>query len=234
MALVVDLCRVLSSGSGHSLTSEPNHEPRPVWTVRDEVDELARRVRAALTTPLAAADRIELAERIELKQEYGAWFYYHFMVPLRQRDEALQLAFQQQLRERFGPRYEYYIARLQEGQVNQLLVKLRQPDNRRSVTAFRLRAAGQDPELNRLTFEGCDFNYIFAMRLWSLSALEDRTGSAYLNSPMPTAAWLNPHLTTGFAVEISKHFNIQPHVAQLRISRMRRSGWTEAEVRAGL
>ncbi len=39
------------------------------------------------------------------------------------------------------------------------------------------------------TFQGCDFN---------------------LSYGVPIAAWLNPHLTTGYAVEISKYFNIQP------------------------
>jgi hypothetical protein len=94
------------------------------------------------------------------------------------------------------------------------------------------RAAGQ--ELNPLAFVGCDFNYIFAMRLWSLSALQDRTGSGYANSPMPIATWLNPHLTTGCAVEISRHFNIQAYGAQNRIGAMRHLRWTEAVARAGL
>ncbi len=51
---------------------------------------------------------------------------------------------------------------------------------------------------------------------------------------MPIAAWLNPHSTTGYAVEISKFFNIQPLGMQFMLSRMVASGLTMEEARAVL
>jgi hypothetical protein len=36
------------------------------------------------------------------------------------------------------------------------------------------------------------------------------TRRGFAGSPVPIAAWLNPHSTTGRAVEVSKHFNTQP------------------------
>jgi hypothetical protein len=58
---------------------------------------------------------------------------------------------------------------------------------------------------------------IMAMRLWSLAgALHapffvggGRGAGGFAGSMVPIAAWLNPHLTTGYAVEISKFCNIQ-------------------------
>jgi hypothetical protein len=66
-----------------------------------------------------------------------------------------------------------------------------------------------------LTFVGCDFNFIMAMRLWSLSGAQDGPfcvgggAGGFLGSLVPIAAWLNPHSTTGLAIEVSKFFNIQ-------------------------
>jgi hypothetical protein len=37
-----------------------------------------------------------------------------------------------------------------------------------------------------------------------------RSAGGFVRSLVPSAAWLNPHLTTGYAVEVSKFFNIQP------------------------
>ncbi len=89
-----------------------------------------------------------------------------------------------------------------------------------------------------LTFKGCDFNCIFAMRLWSLSGTRDapffvggRAGGFHA-SLVPIAAWLNPHLTTGYAVEVSKFFVIRPWGRQLMITRMVASGLTMEEARA--
>jgi hypothetical protein len=76
----------------------------------------------------------------------------------------------------------------------------------------------EGPQL-QLTFVGCDFNFIMAMRLWSVAGVQE--GRFYvgggggapcglIGSCVPIAAWLNPHLTTGYAVEMSKYFNIQP------------------------
>jgi hypothetical protein len=71
-----------------------------------------------------------------------------------------------------------------------------------------------------LTFEGCDFNFIFAMRLWSLAGAQDGTffagasAGGLMGSLVPIAAWLNPQSTTGYAVEVSKFFNIQPYGIQ--------------------
>ncbi len=91
-----------------------------------------------------------------------------------------------------------------------------------------------------LTFEGCDFNFIMAMRLWSLAGARDgrffvgsRAGG-FLGSLVPIATWLNPHLTTGYAVEVSKFFNIQPRGMQFLIASMVRSGLTMEEARAVL
>ncbi len=74
--------------------------------------------------------------------------------------------------------------------------------------------------------------YDIAMRLWSLSGV---TGApffpgagihgGFLRSLVPIAAWLNPLLTTGYAVEISKYFNMQPRGMQ---------NWLEAAVASGL
>jgi hypothetical protein len=55
----------------------------------------------------------------------------------------------------------------------------------------------------------------------------------YIGSHVPIAAWLNPHLTTGYAAEVSKHLNIQPYGEQMRITRMVASGWTEEAARGG-
>jgi hypothetical protein len=48
---------------------------------------------------------------------------------------------------------------------------------------------------------------------------------------VPIAAWLNPHSTTGCAVEVSKFFNIQPFGMQNMLSRMVASGLTMEEAR---
>ncbi len=61
--------------------------------MQDEVDELARSVREELATPLGPLERFELANIIELKQEYAATFYYHFMVPLRQQPDPRRVHF---------------------------------------------------------------------------------------------------------------------------------------------
>jgi hypothetical protein len=70
------------------------------------------------------------------------------------------------------------------------------------------------------------------MRLWSLSGV---TGApffpvagihgGFLRSNVPIAAWLNPLLTTGYAVEVSKYFNIQPRGM---------GSWLECVVGSGL
>jgi hypothetical protein len=58
------------------------------------------------------------------------------------------------------------------------------------------------------------FNYIFAMRLWSLAGAQDGPLYAggfvggFAGSLVPIATWLNPHSTTGLAVEVSKFFNM--------------------------
>jgi hypothetical protein len=90
-----------------------------------------------------------------------------------------------------------------------------------------------------LTFKACDFNFIFAMRLWSLSGVDGAPffpgvgiPGGFLSSPVPIAAWLNPHLTTGYAVEISKFFNIQSFGMQDMLTRMVASGLTMEEARA--
>jgi hypothetical protein len=44
----------------------------------------------------------------------------------------------------------------------------------------------------------------------------------------------DPHLTTGFAVEVSKFFNIQPRHRQSMLTSMVRSGLTMEEARAVL
>jgi hypothetical protein len=49
---------------------------------------------------------------------------------------------------------------------------------------------------------------------------------------VPIAAWLNPHLTTGYAVEVSKFFNIQPRGMGQLLASMVRSGLTMEEARA--
>jgi hypothetical protein len=38
---------------------------------------------------------------------------------------------------------------------------------------------------------------------------------------VPMAAWLHPHLTTDYAVEISKYFNVQPFGRQMMLERER-------------
>ncbi len=53
----------------------------------------------------------------------------------------------------------------------------------------------------------------------------------FLGSLVPIAAWLNPHLTTGYAVEVSKSFNIQPRGMGQLLASMVRSGTME-EARA--
>jgi hypothetical protein len=53
-----------------------------------------------------------------------------------------------------------------------------------------------------------------------------------LGSLVPIAAWLNPLLTTGYAVEISKYFNIQPRGMQNWLESMVASGLTMEEARA--
>jgi hypothetical protein len=49
---------------------------------------------------------------------------------------------------------------------------------------------------------------------------------------VPIAAWLNPHSTTGYAVEVSKHFNILPWGTQRMVAAMVASGLTMEEARA--
>jgi hypothetical protein len=59
---------------------------------------------------------------------------------------------------------------------------------------------------------------------WSSS--EDRVlGSPRLGSMVPIAAWLNPLLITGYAVEVSKNFHIQPRGM---------GSWIECTVASGL
>jgi hypothetical protein len=112
-----------------------------------------------------------------------------------------------------------------------------------------------------LTFKGCDFNFIFALRLWSLAGAQGPFAGAALAGALAGAraepslqarpladswaAWcplrvvcsrglrLNPHLTNGYAVEVSKFFNIQPYGMQYMISRMVASGLTMEEARGG-
>jgi hypothetical protein len=62
---------------------------------------------------------------------------------------------------------------------------------------------------------GCDFKFIMAMRLWSFAGALHAPlfvgggAGGFAGSLVPMAAWLNPHSTTGCAVEVSKFFNIQ-------------------------
>ncbi len=89
-----------------------------------------------------------------------------------------------------------------------------------------------------LTFEGYDFNFIMAMRLWSLAGgmhapfFVGGGAGGFLGSLVPIAAWLKPHLTTGYAVEVSKFFNIQPYGMQKMLAGMVASGLTMEEARA--
>ncbi len=92
-----------------------------------------------------------------------------------------------------------------------------------------------------LTFAGCDFNFIFAMRLWSLSGVQGAPffpghgiHGGFLCSPVPIAAWLNPLLTTGYAVEVSKFFNIQPRGMGSWLECVVASGLTMEEARESL
>jgi hypothetical protein len=103
-----------------------------------------------------------------------------------------------------------------------------------AATSWTLDRWGRPLEL---TFEGCDF--IFAMRLWSLSGVDGAPffpghgiHGGFLRSLVPIAAWLNPHLTTGYAVEVSKFFNIQPLGMQSMLTSMVASGLTMEEARA--
>jgi hypothetical protein len=88
----------------------------------------------------------------------------------------------------------------------------------------------------QLTFEGCDFNLIMAMRLWSLAGAQGAPFlvGGLLGSLVPIAAWLNPLLTTGYAVEVSKFFNIQYRGKQFMLGAMVRSGLSMEEARAVL
>ncbi len=56
----------------------------------------------------------------------------------------------------------------------------------------------------------------------------------FLGSLVPIAAWLNPHSTTGYAVEVSKFFNIQPRGMGQLLASMVASGLTMEEARAVL
>ncbi len=58
--------------------------------------------------------------------------------------------------------------------------------------------------------------------------LEPGSGGAggFLGSLVPIAAWLNPQSTTGYAVEVSKFFNIQPRGMQSMLTAMVASGLT--------
>jgi hypothetical protein len=51
---------------------------------------------------------------------------------------------------------------------------------------------------------------------------------------VPIAAWLDPLLITGYAVEVSKFFNIQYRGKQMMLTAMVRSGLTMEEARAVL
>jgi hypothetical protein len=53
-----------------------------------------------------------------------------------------------------------------------------------------------------------------------------------MGSLVRMAAWLNPHLTTGYAVEVSKFFNIQPIGMQFMLERLVASGLPMEEARA--
>jgi hypothetical protein len=130
-----------------------------------------------------------------------------------------------------------------QDQYQALQDKLKADDNNRQAETVHMAATswtldwwGRPLEL---TFEACDFNFIFAMRLWSLSGVAGAPffpghgiHGGFLRSLVPIAAWLNPLLTTGYAVEVSKYFNIQPLGMQTMISRMVASGLTMEEARA--
>jgi hypothetical protein len=102
----------------------------------------------------------------------------------------------------------------------------------RAATSWTLRRDGQplretdDPAQDglELTFEGCDFNFIFDMRLWSLAGAQDGPFSVgggaggLVKSLVPIATWLNPHSTTGLAVDASKFLNVQFRGMQQLIS----------------
>jgi hypothetical protein len=88
------------------------------------------------------------------------------------------------LQDRFGLGYEYFEATPSEDQYQALLNKLGSDDNRQAVTV-------------RMAAQGAPF-------------CPDRRVGGFLGSYVPIAAWLNPLLTTGYAVEVSKSFNIQP------------------------
>jgi hypothetical protein len=78
------------------------------------------------------------------------------------------------------------------------------------------------------------------MRLWSLAGamhapfFAGNAAGGFLGSLVPIAAWLNPHLTTGYAVEVSKYLNIQPRGMGSMLASMVRSGLTMEEARAVL
>ena len=55
----------------------------------------------------------------------------------------------------------------------------------------------------------------------------------FAGSLVPIAAWLNPQLTTGYAVEVSKFFNIQPRGMGQLLASMVASGLTMEEARGG-
>jgi hypothetical protein len=77
-------------------------------------------------------------------------------------------------------------------------------------------------------------------RKWSIAGTKDgrffvggRVGG-FLGSYVPIATWLNPHLTTGYAVEVSKFFNIQYRGMQRMLTSMVASGLPMEEARAVL
>jgi hypothetical protein len=158
--------------------------------------------------------------------------------------------FRPALEARFGPSYEYFVATPSAGQLNKLVTKIRGTEADSDVacddsdvtsdSSSRPPARPSWAQL-QLTFEGCDFNYIMAMRLWSLAGAQGAPffpggggAGGFVKSLVPIAAWLNPHSTTGYAVEVSKFFNIQPRGMQFLISSMVRSGLTMEEARAVL
>jgi hypothetical protein len=73
----------------------------------------------------------------------------------------------------------------------------------------------------KLTFKGCDFNFIFAMRLWSLAGALHAPffvgggggAGGFAGSQVPMAAWLNPHSSEFFNIQFRRQELISRYVA---------------------
>jgi hypothetical protein len=102
---------------------------------------------------------------------------------------------------------------------------------------------GPQLDVRGLRLPNCGPRVAVQVALWSLSGVRGArffvgsggTSSAqggYAGSPVPIAAWLNPHLTSGYAVEVSKFFNIQPFGMQHMLTGMVAAGLTMEEARA--